>query len=193
MSVDFLRVKGWREHQHYKTKKGEGTGPPPWIKLYRRILTDYSIRGLPEADRFKLVALWLLASDTDGTIPNDAKYVANCIGVKRINLDLFVSRGFLESVYTDSRPILALSESEDIRLRADQTENGTVASEHALVRLLAILHDSDLKTEAVIRGIVKGGSLAQGDIEYARECALGPDVESRTKVAVAMLKKRRAA
>lgn len=65
--------------------------------------------------------------------------------------------------------------------------------EHAIVRLLSSLHDSDSGTELVVRTIVVDGNLSQGDIEFARECALGPGVESRTRVAVDALKKRRAA
>lgn len=96
---EMLRVKSWREHQHYKNKGGS----PVWIKLYRKILTDYTFRSLSEADRFKLIGVWLLASETEGVIPRDPRYVADCIGVKRVDLDLFVARGFLEVVYTDSR------------------------------------------------------------------------------------------
>ena len=62
--------------------------------------------------------------------------------------------------------------------------------EHSIARLLTDLKDKDEQTHIVVRGIVTRGKLAVGDIEWARECAGGPGVNSPTRVAVAELKKR---
>lgn len=60
----------------------------------------------------------------------------------------------------------------------------------ALERLLEVLHDADEGTPAVISKLALEHRLAEGDLEYARECALGPNVRHRTKVAVNALKQR---
>ena len=62
-------VKNWYRFQHYKDRR------PPWIKLHRSIETDPAFQSLSEADQWRLVKLWLLASDMDGRFPNDVAYV----------------------------------------------------------------------------------------------------------------------
>lgn len=66
-------------------------------------------------------------------------------------------------------------------------------ADYALSRLLEVLTDADDNTETTLRRLVKSLRLAVGDIEYARECAMGPGVVSPCRVAVAELKKRAAA
>jgi hypothetical protein len=182
--MKYLQVKNWERFQHYKNKDN----PPPWIKLYNELLTNYEFLELSEIDRYKVMAIWLLASKTRNKIPNDAAYVARCIGVKKVDLDSLVSRGWLEPVYSDSRQTLesvyTQTETENIQLRAEQTDT----SRHSLVRLLMVLRDSDSQTEAVIRSF----NPSDGDLEAAREAATGPGVVSPVKVAVDVLKKRRA-
>lgn len=180
--MNYLRVKNWERFQHYKNKDT----PPPWIKLYAGLLTDYEFLKLSEVERYRLWAIWLLASKTAGQIPDDSEYIARCIGVKRLDLACYVSSGWLEIVYSDSRPTLDVvytqAEVEEEDIRADQNASGS----HSLVRLLSVLLDADSKTEAVIRSMRP----SQGDLEAAREAALGPGVVSRTKVAVSELKRR---
>lgn len=57
-------------------------------------------------------------------------------------------------------------------------------------RLLEVLHDKDPGTKHTITTLGLHHHLAEGDYEYARDCAQGPGVESPTKVAVAALKER---
>lgn len=59
-----------------------------------------------------------------------------------------------------------------------------------VVRLLAVLVDADKNTERTVRTLVSRHRLSEGDLEFARECALGPNVKSRSSVAVSMLKQR---
>lgn len=182
---DLLRVKGWRDHQHYKARKQ----PPPWIKLYRRTLTDYDFVQLNEADRFKLIGLWLLASDKDGTIPNDARYLAKCLDVKRLDLDSFIARGFLERVYTESRqslePVYSHTEPEEETEKEAEPE----AADFHLARLLRALTDRDEGTERVIRSF----NPSTADLEEAREAAMSSTADSPTRVAISVLKRRTAA
>lgn len=111
-----MRVKNWDRFQHYKNREH----PPPWIKLYESLLTDYEFQSLSESNRYKLIGIWLLASKQGNELPNDAAYVARCIGVKRLDLDLFISRGWLEHVYTDSRD--GLDQSREEKKRGEEKE-----------------------------------------------------------------------
>ena len=85
-----LRVKNWAKFQHYKSYKGT---PPPWIKLHERLLDDHEFNALPEAKRWQLVAIWLLASKSNGEIPDDPAFVARRTGSKRVDLGAFVEQG----------------------------------------------------------------------------------------------------
>ena len=61
-----LRVKNWKEHQHYKDRS------PPWIKRHRLILDDYDFARLPTAGKALAPLAWLLASESQtGEIDGD--------------------------------------------------------------------------------------------------------------------------
>ena len=107
--MKMLQVKNWAQFQHYKDRN------PLWIKLYVSLLDDYEFASLSDAQRGHLVLIWLLASKTDGIIPNDAKWIGLRIGAKsKVNLSDFVRMGFLEetdnavaeprAVTTDGKP-----------------------------------------------------------------------------------------
>lgn len=59
-----LAVKGWAKFQHFKDRK------PPWIKLYRDILDDKEWHRLDAKAAKALVMLWLIASESDGVLPD---------------------------------------------------------------------------------------------------------------------------
>ena len=54
-------VRNWWKYQHYIARR------PPWIKLHRSIETDPDFQSLSEINQYRLIKLWLLASDLDGT------------------------------------------------------------------------------------------------------------------------------
>lgn len=57
------RVKNWPRYQHYSTRN------PPWIKLYRTIVTvDRDFMRLPWEARAIAPFLWLLAAENEGLI-----------------------------------------------------------------------------------------------------------------------------
>lgn len=88
--MEYLRVKNWESHQHYKDRS------PPWIKLHRELLTDYEFGKLPDASKGQLMMVWILASQMDGKIPNDAKWIAQRIGATSpVNLDALIGGGWL--------------------------------------------------------------------------------------------------
>jgi len=62
-----IKVKDWNKFQHFKDRK------PPWIKLYRDILDDLEWHELDPVAAKALVAIWLIASENDGELPEMKK------------------------------------------------------------------------------------------------------------------------
>jgi hypothetical protein len=83
-------VKGFEKFQHYKDRS------PPWIKFYNALLDDYDFGALPDAAKYHLVAIWLLASRSDNKVPYDPAWVAGRINAKtEVDLGLLVEAGFI--------------------------------------------------------------------------------------------------
>jgi hypothetical protein len=94
MTDPTLRVKNWREFQHYTDRR------PPWIKLHVSLLDNYEFQCLPLASRALAPMLWLLASENvDGTIPADPGLLAFRLrwDVKELKAGLtpLIDKGFL--------------------------------------------------------------------------------------------------
>jgi len=89
--VEFLKVKDWNQFQHYAKRN------PPWIKLHRLYLDDYEFCSLPDTSKAHLMLLWLFASQHDGRIPRDAKFLEIKLSCNEINLDILIEKGFLVS------------------------------------------------------------------------------------------------
>ena len=95
--MDFLKIKNWREYQHYKDRC------PSWIKLHTKLLDDHEIRNLSDALKGQLFSIWLLASrlstdpSIDAEVPNDPAYLSALTGSKinRRSLDTLIGIGFL--------------------------------------------------------------------------------------------------
>lgn len=62
-----IRIKGWEKFQHFKDRK------PPWVKLYRDLLDDLEWHELDPKAAKVLVSLWLIASESDGYLPDPKK------------------------------------------------------------------------------------------------------------------------
>jgi hypothetical protein len=67
--VEHFRIVNWRSFQHYKERN------PPWIKLHRELLTSRAWISADDANRALMVALMLIAADTDNLIPADPAYI----------------------------------------------------------------------------------------------------------------------
>ena len=69
---------------------------PPWIKLYRSVLTNYEFTNLPDATKAHLMLIWLLASQMGNALPYDADWLAVKIDAKEpIDLVLLRKSGFI--------------------------------------------------------------------------------------------------
>jgi hypothetical protein len=99
-----LRVKNWKEFQHYKRKR------PVWIKLYRWILDDAKYQALPDSAQSVLVSMWLLAAETDNSVPASSADIAWRIRRPPMHvhndLEVLIAAGFLMLDGELARPIL---------------------------------------------------------------------------------------
>lgn len=89
-----LRVKNWKKFQHFSNRR------PPWIKLYREILDDYTFHSLPVESRALAPMLWLIASENHGEIPYDINMISFRLrsDIKTISAAIkpLISSGFFE-------------------------------------------------------------------------------------------------
>lgn len=85
----FLKAKNWEQFQHYSKRN------PPWIKLHRALLDDYAFCSLPDVSKGHLILLWLYASQHNGKIPIDPRFLERKLSCENIDLDLLVQHGFL--------------------------------------------------------------------------------------------------
>ena len=63
------RIKNWDQFQHYKDRN------PPWIKLHFALLSSEDWVVLDDASRVLAVACMLIASQNDGVVPGNLKYI----------------------------------------------------------------------------------------------------------------------
>lgn len=86
----YFSVRNWEEFQHYKDRD------PTWIKLYNRLLDDYAFGLLPDARKWHLIGIFLLASRHNNRVPKDPHWVARKIGAHMpVDLTLLERAGFL--------------------------------------------------------------------------------------------------
>jgi hypothetical protein len=62
-----VRIKNWAQFQHFKDRR------PPWVKLYRDLLDDMEWHELDAKAAKALVMFWLIASESDGELPDSKK------------------------------------------------------------------------------------------------------------------------
>jgi len=118
MPQKFLSVKNFEKFQHFKKPN------PPWIKLYRSILTDREFIQLPTTAKYIYLGLILLASEGCNKIFNDPSWISHRLAIKVSELDLkpLYQAGFLiasqstvyrESIATQSTNCLSETENRD--------------------------------------------------------------------------------
>lgn len=88
--MKMFSVKNFDRFQHYRDRA------PPWIKLYNHLLEDYAFTKFPDASKWHLVAIWLLASRSGNRLPADPAWLATKIGANsEIDLTLFLSHKYI--------------------------------------------------------------------------------------------------
>lgn len=124
--MEYIRIKNWTKHQHYKTRC------PPWIKLHNSLFEDYEFGRLSDRSKWHLVAIWLLASrsstfhptDGDPILPLDIPYLTKHTGMEsKIDIKPLLEAGFL-LCYQDASTLKAKCVSEK---RREETEADALA------------------------------------------------------------------
>jgi hypothetical protein len=89
----FFSVTNYDQQQHYKDRG------PTWIKLYNRLLDDYGFAQLPDAAKWHLIGIFLLASRHANRIPADPAWLARQVSAcDPIDLGVLERSGFIAPV-----------------------------------------------------------------------------------------------
>ena len=62
-----IRLTNWDKWQSYRRDRGA----PPWIKVYRSLMSNAEWAALSDAEKGQLVSIWLVAADKGGEVPAD--------------------------------------------------------------------------------------------------------------------------
>lgn len=115
-----VRIKDWSKFQHFKDRR------PPWVKLYRDLLDDIEWFELdPEAAK-ALVMLWLIASETEGQLP-DVKKLSFRLRLSEKDVNRVISKLSHWLEHDDIKPISERCHTDDetiplARSRETETE-----------------------------------------------------------------------
>lgn len=102
--AQFISILNFEKFQHYRDRK------PPWIKLYRDLLSDDRLFDLSEADRYQLIGLFIIASQHDNRIPNKPAWLRKELAINRpISLQKLIDTGWIQVVEQDASIPLAAS------------------------------------------------------------------------------------
>ena len=89
--MEYLRVRNFEKFQHYKHRN------PPWIRLYRTLLSDRNFYKLDACLKFQIIGMFLLASECDNKILSDAEWIQSKIqSVEQVDLQALLATGFIE-------------------------------------------------------------------------------------------------
>ena len=69
--MDYLKIRNWQKWQSYRADRGQ----PPWIKIHRRVMRNPEWVSLSDAEKGRLVCIWLLGADKDGLVPADPEII----------------------------------------------------------------------------------------------------------------------
>ena len=113
--MGWLTVKNWAEFQHYNDRN------PPWIKFHRALLDDYEFCSLPDHAKAHLVLIWLLASQSNGRIPDDPEFLHKKLSLNRkLDLSILIAHGWLIPEHDASKTL----GPEEKRTKATEKRRG---------------------------------------------------------------------
>ena len=112
----YLSVVNLAKYQHYSKRN------PPWVKLHREAMTDYTLRSFTVPTRFLFAMLWLIASENGNRIPYDMKWLGERIGMSvtdALLLPLLTSQLLTTTSPSVSVSVSPLSLTENSNMLAD--------------------------------------------------------------------------
>lgn len=94
-----IKITRWDEWQTFRKDRGT----PPWIKLYRNLLSNEEWVSLSDSEKGQLVSMWILAADKNGEIPENTKMIQRMAMLdSQPNINKFIELGFMTS---DRQPV----------------------------------------------------------------------------------------
>jgi uncharacterized phage protein (TIGR02220 family) len=174
--VEYLRVKNWAEFQHYKDRN------PPWIKLHRTLLDDYEFSCLQDASKAHLMLIWLFASQRDGLVPNQPKFLKMKLGLDREpNLKWFIDHGLLVPEQDASKTLadgLQDAPLEEERRGETEKSKNTVGQKPDAIEVLNFLNEKTGRTyepvpanlELIVARLKDGSSVDDCRAVIAKKC-----------------------
>ena len=149
------KVKDWNKFQHFKDRK------PPWIKLYRDILDDMEWHELDPVAAKALVAIWLIASENDGKLPE----------VKKLAFRLRVSEKQAISIVSQLSHWLL---QDDITMISDGYQSDSLEKERET--------ETEKETEREFRPratrLANDWKPSIEEQDFARQLGIDPDLEA---------------
>jgi len=147
-----IKVKDWNKFQHFKDRK------PPWIKLYRDILDDLEWHELDPVAAKALVAIWLIASENDGELPE----------MKKLAFRLRVSEKQAISIVSQLDHWLI---QDDINVISDRYQDDSLEIETETYRKEKEKEKETEKRERTPRAtrLSQDWQPSNSDLDYARE------------------------
>ena len=89
-----MKVINWDKWQTFRKDRGT----PPWIKVYRNLLSNEEWVDLTDEEKGQLVSIWLLAADKDGEISDNPKMIQRMAMLdSEPNINKFIELEFLVS------------------------------------------------------------------------------------------------
>src|SRR5688572_25980471 len=105
-AVDYFEVVNWETFQHYRDRD------PLWIKVYRRLLENYTFSCLQDASKWHLVGIWLLAGRHKNRLPMDPKWIAREVqATTAVDLQSLIGSGFIQLVASASKTLASCEQS----------------------------------------------------------------------------------
>lgn len=165
MTARYLRVKKWKDWQHYKDRE------PPWVKLHSKLLQDDLFMELPEHEQWQLVRIWIVASQSSRFTLDEKKRVVPVVvederslrrstkSLKKVPLAKFISEGWLipvaeddlydpptlSTVKSDASPVIAPGNPGDSALLEAEgrglERTSSNGSSHQVRRALPVEHE----------------------------------------------------
>jgi len=118
-----LKISGWEKWQTYRKDRGT----PPWVKVYRNLLSNAEWAELTDAEKGQLVSIWLVAADKQGLIPKSPRVIRKiCLLDEEPNINKFIELGFMATACQPSdNQMVTINDKSDAPETETETETET--------------------------------------------------------------------
>lgn len=103
-------ISGWDKWQCFRKDRGT----PPWIKIYRNLMSNEQWVSLTDSEKGQLVSIWILGADKNGSIPDSPVMIQRMAMLdSKPNISKFIDLGFLT---TTCQPLASQENNESPQL-----------------------------------------------------------------------------